>query len=142
MLRTQPIRSSRELPGIYISVMSRHTENDGKTPDSSIDLDNVLWLPELAPPGSLVGGWYKGRLGEHTAENFNNKFAPQYVEYIGNDDRWELVNRLANLALSRSVILMCTEPTPISEDDELLCHRRVLADTMKAINSDLDVSIL
>ena len=121
--------------------MSRHTENDGKTPDTSIDLDNVLWLPELAPPGILVGGWYKNRLGDHTAKNFNDEFAPRYIDYLQDNAHWELVNRLAKLALSRDVVLMCTEPTPVSEGEELLCHRRVLAEVMKGVLPNLNVHI-
>jgi len=47
-----------------ISVMSRHTLEDSKTPDERI-VDGVTfdeWRKEFAPPGKLVGSYYRKEL--------------------------------------------------------------------------------
>ncbi|MBI5803556.1 hypothetical protein HY448_02625, partial [Candidatus Pacearchaeota archaeon] len=48
---------------VRISVMSRHTLNDGITPDERITSEKFnLHVPELAPPLKLIGDYYKRNL--------------------------------------------------------------------------------
>jgi len=61
MLYTKCILSEREISdGIRISVMSRHTLNDGKTPDTRITKDKYdEWIKFLAPKSKLVRDYHK-----------------------------------------------------------------------------------
>lgn len=52
----------KESDGIRISTMSRHTLNDGATPDLRLYSQFEGWMPELSPGGKLVGSWYRGDL--------------------------------------------------------------------------------
>jgi len=53
--------------GTRISVMSRHTLNDGKTPDERITESSYdEWMPELAPSARLIGGYYGGQVSWDT----------------------------------------------------------------------------
>jgi len=46
--------------GWRISVMSRHTLNDGITPDPRIQVYGFNeWLLKVAPPSVLIGDYYK-----------------------------------------------------------------------------------
>lgn len=46
--------------GYRISVMSRHTLSDGKTPDPLITGKSYIeWWKDLAPRDTLVGAWYR-----------------------------------------------------------------------------------
>ena len=61
MLKTKCILEPKEISdGLRISVMNRHTLNDGVTPDLRIDSSSYdLWFPWLAPPNLLLGDYYK-----------------------------------------------------------------------------------
>jgi len=49
--------------GIRISVMSRHTLNDGVTPNPEITSDKYdEHIPKLAPHPKLIGAYYKREL--------------------------------------------------------------------------------
>ena len=61
MIRTRCILAPKELTdGVRISVMSRHTLNDGVTPDLRITRKLYdIHLPLLAPNPRLIGDYYK-----------------------------------------------------------------------------------
>ena len=61
MLKTKCILLEKELgDGYRISTMSRHTLNDGVTPDPRISETSYdVWMPKLAAPSKLVGAWYR-----------------------------------------------------------------------------------
>lgn len=102
--------------GVRISVMSRHTLNDGKTPDTRITADNYSkWMKELAPPAKLVGQWYKNNI--EWAE-----FEKQYLQHLAKPNIATLVQQLANDALTADITILCIE------DTAEYCHRRVLAE--------------
>lgn len=61
MLKTKCILAPEsENDGLRISIMSRHTLEDGKTPDSRITPNHFdLHLPILAPHPKDVGAYYR-----------------------------------------------------------------------------------
>lgn len=105
--------------GCRISVMSRHTLNDGATSDSRIpEASYDEWYRELAPPPKLVGSYYKRELRWEA-------FAEKYIAHIRTPSIAERVRVLARRALSEDITLLCVEETPGK------CHRRLLAEECK-----------
>ncbi len=110
--------------GLRISVMSRHTLNDGKIPDTRITRDKYdKHMPELAPPLKLVGSWYKGRIS--WAE-----FELAYLQHIRGPVSLT-IEALAVEALTKDITLLCAEETPE------YCHRRLLAEECKIYEPSL-----
>jgi len=107
--------------GCRISVMSRHTLNDGATSDSRITESSFNeWHRELAPPPKLVGNYYKRELSW-------DAFAEKYIAHIRTPSIAERVHTLARRALSEDITLLCIEQTPDK------CHRRLLAEECKRL---------
>jgi uncharacterized protein YeaO (DUF488 family) len=107
--------------------MSRHTLQDGTTPDTRItDQDYDLWLPIFAPRPSDVGKYYRDELDwEAYVERYKN-----YLSTIP-----EAVDALARWAIYETVTIMCIEDTPEQ------CHRRLLAEHCQQRHSDLEIHI-
>lgn len=130
MLKTKSILVEKEdTDGLRISVMSRHTLNDGitshpKITDSSYD----LWLPILAPPIKLIGDYYKRGL---PWEQFEQK----YLKYIQSSDVQIEVQKLAEKSLDSVITLLCIEDTPE------YCHRRLLAQECKKYQPNLILDV-
>lgn len=115
--------------GIRISVMSRHTLNDGKTPDPRITRDSYSeWWHEFAPPDRLVGGFYKR--GLPWAD-----FEKAYLAHLRTPTNSLLVSEIARRAALKDLTLMCAEETPER------CHRRLLAEECQRLNKELVVII-
>ncbi|MFC1721112.1 DUF488 domain-containing protein [Patescibacteria group bacterium] len=114
-----------EEDGLRISVMSRHTLEDGKTPDRRITSDIFdLHMPELAPSPELVGAWYRGEInwGEFkTGYGWKMRHAPM--------DRY--IEILCAIAKKTDVTILCIE----QEVDH--CHRRLLAERCLEVQPDL-----
>ena len=130
MLRTKSILAPKSLgDGIRISIMSRHTENDGITPNPEItDESYDFWIPELAPPLKLVGAYYRN-------EVYWDQFKDNYISHIRSNEIYKKVDLLSGLSLDMNVTLLCVEETPE------LCHRRLLAEECLRYNYDLDLYI-
>ncbi|MGK0208893.1 MAG: hypothetical protein ACI83O_000152 [Patescibacteria group bacterium] len=112
--------------GLRISVMSRHTLNDGVTADSRLEGKFTYWMPELGPPATLVGDHYKRGLSW-------DGFSERYVDYLRTDVEVSFrVNLLSRLALSCDVTVLCVEP--LGEN----CHRRLLLDECAFRYSELN----
>ena len=128
MLRTKSILAPKEsYDGLRISVMSRHTLNDGITPDIRITEDLFdEWKKEFAPPLKLLGNYYKRNL---LWENFEIKYL-NYLESIYNE-----VSNLAKKAIQENITLLCVEESPKR------CHRRLLAEECKRIKPRLEILI-
>lgn len=115
--------------GTRVSVMSRHTLNDGTTPHPDITLDKFdLWLPQLAPSPKLIGDYYKRGLSWED-------FAERYTAGLRQDHVAEKVKELLQLTKRGIVTLMCIEESPE------LCHRRLLAKHCQELKPDLEVLI-
>ena|SRR3989344_5136718 len=114
------LKPRKAFEGTRISVMSRHTRDDGKTPDERITPDLYdEHLVALAPPPLLIGDlklrgmtWYGFRL--------------RYWEFLGGkpDEIRELVIR----AMDGDVSLLGIEPDPNK------CHRGILAEECERIS--------
>lgn len=120
MLRTKSIfKPAEESDGLRISVMSRHTTSDGRTPDPRL-IPGVfdMHLVELAPPPKLVGSWYRKEIDW-------TRFTHTYMEHLDKREPSETLRSIAAIALSDNVTLLCAEETPEN------CHRAILADKMR-----------
>ncbi len=113
--------------GIRISVMSRHTLEDGITPDSRITEKSYNeHLIFLAPPPKLVGDYYKRNLPW-------DKFEERFLDYLNKPKVAILVNSLSARALAQNITLLCIEDSP------QFCHRRLLAEECKKYQPSLEV---
>ncbi|MBR9683114.1 DUF488 domain-containing protein [Candidatus Woesearchaeota archaeon] len=130
MLKTKPILSLKEdSDGLRVSVMSRHTLEDGVTLNSLITPSSYdLWWPFLAPSPNLLGDYYKRRL---PWEQFEDK----YVEYLQQPGIRVEVRNLAIKSLDSVITLLCIEEFPHQ------CHRRLLAEECKKYQPDLALMI-
>ena len=117
--------------GLRISVMSRHTLNDGITPDTRItpNLSYNEHRVELAPPARLVGMWYRKTID-------SARFANEYSAYLGELEVSRRVRELAEMALRCDVTILCVEPKGEH------CHRIILAETCKQLFPELRVEHL
>ena len=128
MLFTKSILKPKDLEdGLRISVMSKHTENDGVTPDPRITPGSYdVHMPLLAPPLKLVGEYYQRGVDWSYFEN-------KYKEYLNEPNISREVKILANRALDQDITLLCIE------DSHILCHRRVLAEACVKYVPSLEV---
>lgn len=114
--------------GWRISVMSRHTLNDGITPDPRIQVYGFNeWLLRVAPPDILIGDYYKRGL---SWEDFESR----YLEHIRQPHVCKLVRGLAHGALVSDITLLCIEDTAEH------CHRRLLAEECQKYEPLLKIS--
>ncbi|MEK6915771.1 MAG: DUF488 domain-containing protein [Nanoarchaeota archaeon] len=131
MLRTKCILTPRDgNDGLRISVMSRHTLSNGRTPDKRI-IENISydsWIPELAPPSMLVRDFYRKNL---SFEGLIEK----YQEYLQTQEARERVIELAEKALKSDVTILCIEESPER------CHRRFLAEECRKYRPSLILDI-
>ncbi len=116
MLKTGCIRMPRrDDDGLRISIMSRHTLNDGITPDRRITPASFdAWWPELAPTASLLGDHYRS-----------------YIFSFQRDSLDELIR----IARDSTITVLCVETTPRR------CHRRLVAEMCREIDPRLRISI-
>ncbi len=129
MLRTKSILSEiAKEDGIRISVMSRHTLQDGKTPDKRIvpGKNYDIWVKELGPPGELVGSLYSEKIDWE-------EYSLKYLGYLGRKDVSGWVEALATDSLVKDITILCIEP---SADK---CHRRLLAEECQRYEPSLEV---
>jgi len=104
--------------GVRVSVMSRHTLNDGITPDARIDSSRFdLHYPDLAPSPRLIGDYYKRAL---SWLDFEAKFR----EEMKQPKAISAMDKVIKMARKGNVTLLCIE-----EGDEM-CHRRLLVEIM------------
>ena len=130
MLKTKSILLPKEgSDGTRISVMSRHTLNDGITPHPQINSSSYdLWLPNLAPPAKLLGDYYKRGLPFE-------QFKEQYLSYINQHEIKIEVQKLAKKSIDSVITLLCIEESPE------YCHRKILAEECKKYQLDLILDI-
>ncbi|RJQ20348.1 DUF488 domain-containing protein [Candidatus Woesearchaeota archaeon] len=115
--------------GLRISIMSRHTYNDGITPDERILRTSYdLWLPQLAPPPKLIGAYYKRGLPW-------NQFETRYIDHLSSEPLREEIRTFLDAALTLDLTTLCCEETPAR------CHRRLLAEYCKTLEPRLVLDI-
>jgi uncharacterized protein YeaO (DUF488 family) len=105
--------------------MSRHTLNDGITPDKSITNEMFdEWQPLLAPSPTLLGEYYIRGLPWH-------EFEEEFKAQLDRPLTARSVQIIAELAMDKNVTLLCTEQTPEQ------CHRRIIAERCQFIIPEL-----
>ncbi|MFH0701594.1 MAG: DUF488 domain-containing protein [Candidatus Woesearchaeota archaeon] len=113
--------------GTRISVMSRHTLEDGVTPDHRIAPTLYKeWRKEFAPPDTLVGDYYKRGLPWP-------EFEKRYLAHLRTPEVGIKVISLAKRAAVEDITLLCAEETPEH------CHRRLLAEECQRYETRLKV---
>lgn len=119
----------RESDGMRISVMSRHTLDDGVTPDPEITSDMYeKWWKELGPPPKLIGPY---RRKEISWNNFERCFRT-YLVLPGPELLLRYLIRHAEIS---PITILCVEETPEQ------CHRRLIAEICKEIAPFLEIHI-
>ncbi len=115
--------------GLRVSVMSRHTLNDGVTPDARIGRDayDSHWKV-LAPPPKLIGDYRRRGLSW-------DGFAARFAEHLQEQAAQAALFRLSRLAVDGDVTLLCIEDGPEK------CHRRLLAEACSWLQPELAVRI-
>ena len=116
--------------GKRISVMSRHTEDDGKEPDARI-IEGVTfheWEKKLGPPLKLIGAYYRGGC-------VWEPFEDGYLAHLRSDEISLQVKKFAKRSLEEDLTFLCKEPTPEH------CHRRLLAEECKRYEPNLELVI-
>jgi uncharacterized protein YeaO (DUF488 family) len=115
--------------GVRISIMSRHTLADGKTPDERISASSFfLWWRKLAPPPKAVGAYYRKEIGW-------SRFERLYAEHLGTPEIVTELKCLAKLASTTNVTVMCVE------EDCRKCHRRLLAEHLHALYPEVEIRL-
>ena len=116
---------------LRISVMSRHTLDDGITPDERILNSDCYdsWFKVLAPPEKLVGAFYRGELKR---EEYNKK----YLGYLRTFHVAKVVKKIACLARRINITVECIE------EDADNCHRSIFAKECRRYYSDLEIKHL
>lgn len=132
MLRSKcikaPIDSVRD--GYRVSVMTRHTKNDGITPDPDITVDRYdERCRALAPDEKVLGSYLRGEIPfERFAETYRGKLA--------RDSESNAAMRcLIGAARTGTVTVLCVEESPEH------CHRRILLEACKESAPDIVIDI-
>ncbi|MEI8343431.1 MAG: DUF488 family protein [Candidatus Moraniibacteriota bacterium] len=127
-LFTKSIIKEREPDEKRISVMSRHTREDGITPDERIVEGQTFdeWRKEFAPPGNQVGAYYRKEL---SWEDFESK----YIEFLRSPEIRSKVESFAKRCTEETITLMCIEHTADK------CHRRLLAEELQRYQPQLRI---
>lgn len=113
--------------GWRISVMSRHTLEDGVTPDERIGQERYNeHMIDLAPSPKLIGDYYKRGL---SWEDYKKR----YLTELNDPSKTKLVKKLASRALKENITILCIEEKPD------FCHRRLLAEECKKYEPELGV---
>lgn len=114
--------------GLRVSVMSRHTLFDGKTPDTAMNFPESVdeWWQWAAPPQKLVGAWYRREVSKE-------EFTQHYQMHLQRPKVSFEVKELARRALHKNVTLLCVEPKGE------FCHRVLLAEECKKYEPELCV---
>lgn len=130
MLKTKSILKLKEdTDGLRISIMSRHTLNDGITHHPEINESKYdQWLQILAPPAKLLGDYYKRGLPW-------KQFEQRYLNYIRSSNIQPEITKLAEKSLDSVITLLCIETSP------KYCHRRLLAEECKKYQPNLVLNI-
>ena len=130
MLITRCIKApKRKNDGMRISVMSRHTLEDGITPDPNITSDMFdAWWKNLAPPPKLIGAYCRKEISW-------DEFADQFREHLILPHQELFLRRLIKRAYVSDVTILCIEDAPER------CHRRLIAEICLDIDPTLEVCI-
>ena len=108
--------------------MSRHTLEDGKTPDERI-IEGITfdeWQKEYAPPAKLVGAYYRKEISW-------KDFEKEYLQFLRSDEMKSKVESFAKRCIEEPITLLCVE------DSADKCHRRLLAEELQKYQPKLKI---
>lgn len=130
MLRCKGIKVPCEPEdGLRISIMIRHTLDDGVTPDPEITPDLYdEWWKELAPPPTLVGAYLRGKIAW-------TDYTIGYLDHLGHEPQIRKLRELIDLAKEQNVTVLCVEEIPDH------CHRRLLVMQCLVLDPTLEYEI-
>ena len=109
--------------GLRICIMSRLTQNDGRTPDLRLVTGKAFdeWKVYLAPDPLSVGKWYRS---EKTPQDWKD-FTEAYGNLLKTESIERRVIELTHQAMREDLTLLCVEK------DHQFCHRGLLAERCK-----------
>jgi len=113
---------------LRISIMSRHTLNDGVTPDIRLEGMFAEHWPQLGPPSTLIGQYLRKEISWY---NFDRG----YSSYLATQAQAE-VDQLMDKIASEDVIVLCIEAEEL-DVAKLKCHRRLLLEHIRRLTPDL-----
>lgn len=113
-----------------ISVMSRHTLNDGVTPDIRIRGKYDEHRPILGPPSWLIGRYLRREI------DFV-EYRDEFRLYLQHPTVRAALRELLLVLQRRSIVLLCVEH--IENGAQEFCHRFLVAEALKKLNPDLTV---
>lgn len=123
-----------ETDGVRVSIMSRHTHSDGKTPDLSILLQRIdKHNTSLAPPLKAVGNYYRSMQSGVSQDFAWQEFEEAYLNHLSTVEQEVIL--LGQRALYKNITAMCIEESPA------YCHRRLLAEKISEFFPSLKVKI-
>jgi uncharacterized protein YeaO (DUF488 family) len=113
--------------GYRVSIMSRHTRNDGVTPDPRIDGQFDVHIPLLGPSPRLIGAYYRKEI---SWSDFERTFR---LEIVNSTEKMSELYLLGLMATTMDVTLLCIEETAEH------CHRRLVAEVCQKLFPSLVV---
>lgn len=128
MLFTGCIFDNNLPSALRISVMSRHTLNDGVTSDKRIIGQYDFHFPILGPSSKLIGNYYKRGLSWED-------FSSAYIVELAERNKSLAVDHLSKLSLQENVVILCIEDSPMR------CHRRLLAEECNRRFPTLEITV-
>jgi uncharacterized protein YeaO (DUF488 family) len=129
-LKTKCILSPiEESDGYRISIMNRHTLNDGVTIDDRIN--NKMFNEHqilLSPSSKLIGDYYKKGL-------VWDEYKKRFLEEMNNPESIKIIKEVSEKALTKNITLLCIEEKPD------FCHRKLVAELCKKLETKLEIVI-
>jgi uncharacterized protein YeaO (DUF488 family) len=129
-LKTKCILSPiEESDGYRISIMNRHTLNDGVTRDSRIN--NKMFNEHqilLSPSSKLIGDYYKRGL-------VFDEYKKRFLEEMNNPESIKIIKEISEKTLTKNITLLCIEEKPN------FCHRKLIAELCKKYYPKLNIEI-
>lgn len=115
--------------GYRISIMNRHTLDDGVTTDDRIK--NNLYNEHqvlLSPSAKLLGDYYKRNLPW-------KEYEKRFLEEMNNEESVKIIKEISRRALKENTTLLCKEDKPD------FCHRRLVAELCKKYEPKLEIVV-
>lgn len=113
---------------LRVSVMSRHTLNDWKTPDTRLEWQFDIHMPELWPAPKLVGAYYRKEINR-------DEFKERFIQQLNTEQMKWAIKFLVGYLLENNVTLLCIE------EDPTFCHRKLLAQEFSKYSPWLQLDI-
>ncbi len=129
MIQTKCIFATKSnYDGLRVSIMSRHTLNDGKTPDKRIQRSMYdIHCVDLAPSPKLVGAFYRGEVSF-------DEYVLYYIQYLRSTKVLRnAIEAIAHWALVDNMTFLCQEEFPQR------CHRSIFAKECKRCEPKLNI---